>query len=142
MRQGRRVDTTRQPGQVLVKSLIAVLVVAAGVAAVIWWVNFRNPTPPPLSSNDKSAGIHRLQAPGDSGVNPVDLGNETEVTNVWVTRIEADGKTSLAVTTSQGRGDVSLRQGQELTIMGVTLKLVDVHSPGGRGAYADVQISP
>jgi hypothetical protein len=140
MRQGRRINTNPRAGQALVKTLIAVLVVVAGVAAVIWWANLRNPTPPPLSSSEKSAGIHRMQPPGDSGVNPVDIGDETEVTNVWVTQIEADGKTRLAVTTPQGREDISLRQGQELTVMGVTLKLVRVHDPGGRGAYADGQI--
>lgn len=140
MRQGRRINTTPNRSQALVKALLSMLVMAAGVAAVIWWVNFRNPTPPPLTAAERSAGIHRMQPPGDSGVNPVDLVSQAEVINVWVTQIEADGTTRLAITTPQGRSDVTLREGQEESAMGVTMKLLKVHAPGGRGTYADVQI--
>lgn len=140
MRQGRRINTTPNRSQVLVKALISMLVVIGGVVAVIWWVNFRNPTPPPLTAAERSAGIHRMQPPGDGGVNPVDLGSQTEVINVWVTQIEADGTTRLAIATPQGRSDVTLREGQEDAAMGVRMKLLKVHSPGSRGAYADVRI--
>ncbi len=142
MRQGRRIKNTAQPGQTVVKVLVTVLVLVACAAALIWWATSRNPAPPPLSAAERSAGIHRMQPPGDSGVDPVDLGAETEVTNVWVTRIEADGRTDLAITTPQGRDQVSLLKGEVATRLGVTLKLIDVHNPGGRGAYAEVQIKP
>ncbi|HNM98582.1 MAG TPA: hypothetical protein P5108_02795 [Marmoricola sp.] len=141
MRQGRRIKQPSAVSQTLTKTLITLAILAAIAGLGVWFVTTRDSAPPPLSAADKAAGIHRLQPPGDSGVDPVDITIDSTVANVWVTSIDSSGLATIALTTPAGKTSVRLTEGESANPLDLKLRLVNVQTSGAGAPYADVQIT-
>ncbi|MEI2671778.1 MAG: hypothetical protein V9G13_11800 [Marmoricola sp.] len=141
MRQGRRIKHPSASSQALTKVLVPLMIVTMIIGLAIWLVLGRNTTPPPLSVADKSAGIHRMQPPGDGGVDPVDISIDSTVANVWVTSIDSSGLATIALTTPAGKTSVRLTEGESANPLDLKLKLIKVKTSGAGAPYADLQIT-
>ncbi len=129
MRQGRRIKHPSASSQALTKVLVPLMIVTMIIGLAIWLVLGRNTTPPPLSVADKSAGIHRMQPPGDGGVDPVDIS------------IDSSGLATIALTTPAGKTSVRLTEGESANPLDLKLKLIKVKTSGAGAPYADLQIT-
>lgn len=141
MRQGRRIKQPSARVQALTKAMTTMICLAAIAGLAVWFVTTRDSAPPPLSAAEKAAGIHRMQPPGDGGVDPVDISIDSTVANVWVTSINSSGLATISLTTPAGKTSVRLTEGESANPLDLKLKLIKVKTSGAGAPYADLQIT-